>query len=128
LRETTVYESAIEVREALRQVGDQLSADMQTLAAVVVAGSVARRERFAAAMMAALVQNELAIDGLTGNDLRFEGSRLARAAWQLADALDAADPQRVAVPAATAADDDSDRGDDDDFDGVDLSKDRPSDR
>jgi hypothetical protein len=93
------YEAACEVREAVREAAYDLDEALLEIRKAVAAGPP-RRDRWAGELFTGLAMRALA-EGvpITGKHAG-TGQELAARAWELADALDAADPRRPNQPAA----------------------------
>lgn len=113
MKEASVYEAACEVRDQLRDASDYLGGELQALAAAVGLAS-SRRDRWAGELFARLALRALETSvPITGKHIE-TGRELAARAWELADALDAADPRRKVTAGVTPA-----AGDD--GEGIDLA-------
>lgn len=86
------YEAAVEIREAIQSQTAELRDAIRDVAGVA-STLPDRRERFAAELFAVLIRTEAGAGAaryLPDDTV----ATLARLAWQMADVLDAADPQR----------------------------------
>ena len=115
MRESTVYEAACEVRDMLREVGGELCSTLNRIGKLE-SFQARRRDRFAAELFTIMVRDIVRISGTYQFDKTTDLPALAASAWELADALDQADPKRTAAAAGDDVDDDED--------GIDLAQER----
>lgn len=102
------YDCAVEVREAIREAAAELAGALRSNPRPRLKQN-GRRSQFAAGLFTALVAEEArrGVPNLLGKAK--DVNALAARAWELADALDQADPLK-GTPAAAGQDDDEEDG------------------
>jgi hypothetical protein len=93
MAESSVYDAALEVREAVYETAHELAA-IGADVSECLGRQVRRRDIFAAQLMAEFVRHKLTISHPVSLKDPLEVENLVKLSWQLADALEVSDPQR----------------------------------